>query len=77
MSGASLHESVPRFLQSYLETVAGAPFIPTEREDLEIMLDAFMLEKAISELGFELDNRPDWVRIPVMGIKTIIGRDNA
>lgn len=63
------------FLHSYLASVAAASFIPPERQDLEIMLDAFMLEKAIYELGYELDNRPDWVRIPVKGIKTIMSKE--
>jgi maltose alpha-D-glucosyltransferase / alpha-amylase len=60
------------FLHTYLDTVASASFVPEERQDLEIMLDAFLLDKAIYELGYELDNRPDWVRIPLRGIKEII-----
>ena len=60
------------FLHAYLGTVAGASFVPEERQDLEIMLDAFLLDKAIYELGYELDNRPDWVRIPLRGIKEIM-----
>lgn len=60
------------FLHAYLDTVASASFVPEERQDLEIMLDAFLLDKAIYELGYELDNRPDWVRIPLRGIKEII-----
>ena len=64
------------FLQSYLATVADAPFIPREREDLEIMLDAFILDKAVYELGYELDNRPDWVRIPLRGIIGILRGDS-
>jgi maltose alpha-D-glucosyltransferase/alpha-amylase len=52
--------------------VADAPFIPRERNDLEIMLDAFILDKAVYELGYELDNRPDWVRIPIRGINGIL-----
>lgn len=60
------------FLHSYLATVAAASFIPREQQDLEIMLDAFMLDKAVYELGYELDNRPDWVRIPLQGIQGIL-----
>jgi maltose alpha-D-glucosyltransferase/alpha-amylase len=60
------------FLQAYLDTVASASFIPRERQDMEVMLDAFLLEKALYELGYELDNRPDWVSIPLRGIKEII-----
>jgi len=39
-----------------------------DREDeLEILLEAFLLEKAVYELGYELNNRPDWVIIPIGG----------
>jgi maltose alpha-D-glucosyltransferase/alpha-amylase len=37
------------------------------------MLDALVLEKAIYELGYELNNRPDWVRIPLQGILDLVG----
>ena len=67
------YRSVSRvFLHAYLNTVAESTFIPGERQDLEIMLDAFLLEKAIYELGYELDNRPGWVRIPLRGIRGIL-----
>jgi predicted trehalose synthase len=36
-------------------------------------LDAHLLEKAIYELGYELNNRPDWIRIPLQGILDLIG----
>jgi maltose alpha-D-glucosyltransferase/alpha-amylase len=35
---------------------------------LEIVLRAYLLEKAVYELGYELNNRPDWVQIPLEGI---------
>ena len=38
-----------------------------------ILLDAFVLEKAIYELGYELDNRPNWAFIPIYGIAQIAG----
>ena len=38
------------------------------------LLSAFMLDKALYELGYELNNRPDWVRIPLIGIRKLIGR---
>lgn len=60
------------FLQAYLDTVKGSTIMPEERQDLEIMLDAFLLEKAIYELGYELDNRPGWVGIPLRGILGIL-----
>jgi maltose alpha-D-glucosyltransferase / alpha-amylase len=61
------------FLDAYLETVAGASFIPAEPEDLKILLEAHLLEKAAYEVTYELNNRPDWVVIPVRGIRSILG----
>jgi maltose alpha-D-glucosyltransferase / alpha-amylase len=60
------------FLQSYLKTAAGAIFIPQNPDDLQIMLQAYLLDKAVYEIGYELNHRPDWVVIPVRGIKHIL-----
>ena len=54
-----------RFVQSYLTTAAGASFLPPERRDLVTLLEAFVLDKALYELHYELNNRLDWVRIPL------------
>jgi len=60
------------FLDSYLRNVAGSNFMPQEREELEVMLHTFMLDKAIYELGYELNNRPEWVSIPLDGIMDLL-----
>ncbi len=60
------------FLHAYLKAVSSATFIPSEYQDLEIILGAFLLEKAICELGYELDTRPDWAGIPLRGIRGIL-----
>ena len=60
------------FLQSYLRTTDRAIFIPQNREDLQIMLEAYLLDKAVYEIGYELNHRPDWVVIPIRGIKHIL-----
>lgn len=60
------------FVRSYLETVKGSSFIPQNKEDLEVMLQTYLLEKAVYELNYELNNRPDWLIIPLRGIKTIV-----
>jgi len=61
------------FLQAYLQRARGAGFLPPSPEEREILLDCYLLEKAIYELGYELNNRPDWVRIPLQGIRQILG----
>jgi maltose alpha-D-glucosyltransferase/alpha-amylase len=62
------------FMQAYLEKTKGSAFIPDSKEDFDILIQTFLLEKAIYELGYELNNRPDWVRIPLRGIKYIMQR---
>jgi maltose alpha-D-glucosyltransferase/alpha-amylase len=63
------------FLKGYLDATKGASFIPNDRGELKVLLDAYMLEKAVYELGYELNNRPDWIRIPMHGIEQILGDD--
>jgi maltose alpha-D-glucosyltransferase/alpha-amylase len=56
------------FLNSYLLYAQQGGFLPSNREELDILLNVYLLEKALYELGYELNNRPDWVRIPLTGI---------
>lgn len=60
------------FLRSYLDTAGNTPFIPKDREELSIMLKAYLLERAVYELGHELINRPEWIIIPLRGIKYLM-----
>ncbi len=60
------------FLQSYLKTTTDAVFIPQNADDLQVLLEAYLLDKAVYEIGYELNNRPDWVVIPIRGIKHIL-----
>jgi maltose alpha-D-glucosyltransferase/alpha-amylase len=60
------------YLKTYLDTAGPANFLPRERGELQILLNALCLEKAIYELGYELNNRPDWVSIPLMGILQLL-----
>ena len=61
------------FLKTYLEVSRDARFIPQSRKELARLLDAYILDKAIYELGYELNNRPSWVRIPLEGIAQLLG----
>jgi len=60
-----------RFLESYLETI-DATLLPPGEAAIERLLAVFELEKAVYELRYELDNRPDWVGIPVAGIERLM-----
>ncbi len=39
-----------------------------------ILIRTFLLEKAIYELGYELNARPDWVKVPLKGIQYLVKR---
>jgi len=62
------------YLQGYFDQVKNAPFIPKDEEDLRILMETYILEKAVYELNYELNNRPDWVLIPIRGIESILNR---
>ena len=59
------------FLERYLGGVDPA-LLPAGEAAIHNVLSIFELEKAIYELQYELDNRPDWVAIPVAGIRRLL-----
>jgi maltose alpha-D-glucosyltransferase/alpha-amylase len=56
------------FLDGYFSNAVNATFLPADRGDVAVLLDISLLEKAVYELGYELNNRPDWVWVPLGGI---------
>lgn len=60
------------FLSAYFVTAKQARFMPADSRLTATMLDVFLLDKAIYELGYELNNRPTWVGIPITGILRIL-----
>ncbi|MBK9035516.1 MAG: maltose alpha-D-glucosyltransferase [Myxococcales bacterium] len=56
------------FLGGYLEVLAGSALLPASPGDVAMLLDFYLLEKCIYEIGYELDNRPAWVEIPLRGL---------
>jgi maltokinase len=65
------HDARIEFLAGYRDT-ADPTLLPSGEESLQRLLTVFELEKAVYELRYELDNRPDWVRIPVAGIVRLL-----
>jgi len=61
------------FLRAYLDRAQGASFMPSSQQEVETLLDVYILEKAVYELQYELNNRPTWVGIPLQGIQQILG----
>ena len=63
------------FLGGYWSSTGTAPFVPREPEERRLLLGAFVLEKAIYEIGYELNNRPGWVDIPLRGFLRLLSSE--
>jgi len=61
-----------RFLGQYYETSGAAPFLPAGSQARAKLLEVYLLAKAVYELGYELNNRPAWVGIPLEGISRLL-----
>jgi len=65
-----------RFLNQYYETSGAAGYLPVSSQDRAKLLEMYLLAKAIYELGYELNNRPAWVGIPLEGISCLLSSKN-
>jgi len=61
------------FLRGYLGAMEEGDLLPRQPEELEKLLLPFLLQKAVYELGYERNNRPDWLIIPLRGIQLLCG----
>lgn len=76
-------EGDPKILQRFqailnlkVTAMRSGTFLPRDQKELQIFLDLFLLEKGIYELGYELNNRPDWVIIPLKGISHLLANQD-
>ena len=60
------------YLKSYFATAGQASFIPPNAQEMKTLFDAFVLERALIELAYELRHRPAWTRVPLTGILDIL-----
>ena len=60
------------FLDAYLDNIKSADLLPKDPEQLKILLNAFLLEKAVYEIGYELNNRPNWLIVPLRSIAQLM-----
>jgi maltose alpha-D-glucosyltransferase / alpha-amylase len=60
------------FLRAYRGAAQGADFLPPKDADFRKLLNVFLLDKALYEVLYELNSRPTWVRIPLVGIMSLV-----
>jgi maltose alpha-D-glucosyltransferase/alpha-amylase len=60
------------YLAAYREVATGQPWWPADRETADALLAVFKLDKAIYELAYELNNRPDWIDVPLAAIEEAV-----
>ncbi len=56
------------FLRGYRNAAGEARFLPQSHQEFNLLLDVHILDKAFYELTYELNNRPHWVGLPLMGL---------
>jgi maltose alpha-D-glucosyltransferase/alpha-amylase len=60
------------YLRSYLKTAGSASFVPRSPAEIEVLIRTLLLEKALYELRYELNSRPEMVGIPLRGILDLL-----
>ena len=61
------------FLKSYLETVDAKALLLENDADVRLLLNVFLMERALEELGRELMERPAWAVVPIRLILRLLG----
>lgn len=61
------------FSVAYKDSAEGQSFLPADWETYQKLLDLFLLEKVLYELRYEINNRPDWLKIPLAGLNAVLG----
>jgi maltose alpha-D-glucosyltransferase/alpha-amylase len=65
------------FTLGYFEAVQTTGLLPESRPMLGLLLDVTLLEKALYEVSYELNNRPSWAGVPVRGIIDVLDGSGA
>ena len=74
-AGTWTHWTTDTFLKGYLAVAGGGPLLPQSDAARATLLSAFVLDQALRELGYELQKRSDWVRVPLAGLGKLIRAD--
>jgi len=63
------------FIESYIARIGTSDLLSADVNERGLLLDLHLLRKAVYELGYEANNRPDWLPIPCRGILALLGRN--
>jgi maltose alpha-D-glucosyltransferase / alpha-amylase len=61
-----------QFLKGYLQETSDRRLVPASREELQLLLDTLLLERAVGELSHEILDRPQWAEIPLSAIRQLL-----
>jgi maltose alpha-D-glucosyltransferase/alpha-amylase len=64
------------FVKSYLAAADGGTFLPKSRADVGLLLDFYLLKRAVNELRYELGVRPARARVPLQGLRRLLNWKN-
>ena len=63
------------FLAGYKAAATGLASVPQQESAFDQLLDLFLIEKALYEMRYELDSRPQWASIPIRGLIGLLDKD--
>jgi maltose alpha-D-glucosyltransferase/alpha-amylase len=72
-AAADLEHLETCYLDAYRAVAVGQPWWPADRATADTLLAVFKLDKAIYELAYELNNRPDWIDVPLAAVEEAAG----
>jgi trehalose synthase-fused probable maltokinase len=65
------------FLNAYFRVAGSSAFLPADKSEIASLLRLHLMAKALFEISYELNNRPDWVRIPLAGVLQLLDQPDA
>jgi maltose alpha-D-glucosyltransferase / alpha-amylase len=65
------------FVDAYSRGVAESGLLPSDPDEARVLFESYLLERALYELGFELNHRPAWVAVPLLELSFLLASSHA